>query len=287
EKTKGYFTDAFFNQAMKWMGGVKGKKPFFAYIATGAPHLPVKCPEEYEKLYADKVKDPKMAKYYGMIANIDDNVGRLVAQLKAWDLERDTVLVFMTDNGAVMKAPGFDGETPAKVFNAGMSGGKGSVEEGGTRVPSFWRWPAGFKGGVDVDQLASNIDFFPTIAEIAGAKVPDDLKLDGRSLVPLLKDSHAPWSDRFVFIHTENWNGKAEAQKLKGYAVRNNQFRLIDGGRLYDIKADRGQIRNVIDEHPELAAKMRAAYDKWWDEVLPALKENEGGGTTPGNGKDE
>jgi len=275
EKTSGYYTDVFFNQAMKWMDGVKGKKPFFAYIATGAPHSPVRCTEEYEKMYAGKVQDAKMAAYYGMIANIDDNVGRLVAQLKEWGIERDTLLVFMSDNGAVMKAPGFkDGLSPAKAFNAGMSGGKNSAHEGGTRVPSFWRWPAGFKGGVDVDQLASNIDFFPTVAEIAGAKVPEGVKLDGRSLLPLLKDPKAPWEDRFIFIHTGNWGGTAADAKMKGFAVRSNQFRLVENGSLYDIKADRGETKNVIAEHPDIAAKMRAAYDQYWTEVQPAVEEN-------------
>ena len=274
EKTSGYYTDVFFNQAMKWIAGVKGKQPFFAYIATGAPHAPMKCPEEYEKIYADKVQDPKIAKYYGMIANIDDNVGRLVAQLKAWGIERDTLLVFISDNGAVMNAPGLQGLSPAKVFNAGMSGGKNSAHEGGTRVPSFWRWPAGFKGGVDVDQLASNIDFFPTVAELAGAKIPGELKLDGRSLVPLLKDPKAPWEDRFIFIHTGNWGGTAADAKMKGFAVRSNQFRLVENGKLYDIKADRGEKKNVIAEHPDVAAKMRAAYDQYWAEVEPAVEEN-------------
>jgi arylsulfatase len=273
EKTSGYCTDVFFNRAMQWIGEVKGRKPFFAYIPTNVPHAPVRCPEAYERMYADKAKDPKMAKYYGMLANLDDNVGRLMAQLEAWDLERNTLLVFMSDNGAALSANDFKGGlSPAKVFNAGMRGGKGSANEGGTRVPSFWRWPDGFTGGVDVDQLASNIDFFPTLAELAGAKIPDGLQLDGRSLVPLLKNPQADWPDRFVFIHADNLGGKAAEWKFTGSAVRSNRFRFINNNQLYDIKADPGETKNVLNEHPDMVARMRAAYDQWWEEVLPALE---------------
>ena len=110
---------------------VKGKQPFYAHIATNAPHAPLDCPPEYEKLYAGKVP-PNVAKFYGMIANIDDNVGRLLAKLKEWDIERDTLVIFMTDNGGTAGVP---------VYNAGMRGRKVTPYLGGTRAASFWRWP--------------------------------------------------------------------------------------------------------------------------------------------------
>jgi arylsulfatase len=265
EKTRGYCTDVFFDQATKWIGEVKGRKPFFAYIACNDPHDPQACPEEFARPYAAKVK-PRLAKYFGMVSHIDDNVGRLLAQLKTWDLERDTLLIFMTDNGGI---------TAVDFFNAGMGGRKGTPHEGGTRVPSFWRWPAGFKGGVDVDQLAAGIDVFPTLVEVAGAKVPKDVKLDGRSLVPLLKNPKGAWPDRFVFVHVGRWaKGQAARSKFTGCAVRSNQFRFVNNRELYDMKADPAQKKNVIGDHPKIVAKMRAAYDKWWKEILPAL-ENE------------
>src|SRR5262249_32989111 len=147
EKTKGYCTDVFFAQATKWIEQQKGKRPFFAYIATNAPHAPLHCPPEYEKLYAGKVED-KAAKFFGMIANIDDNVGKLLAKLKEWDLERDTLVIFMNDNG---------GTGGVGVFNAGMRGAKNTPWRGGVRASSFWRWPGTLKPG-DRDQLAAHID---------------------------------------------------------------------------------------------------------------------------------
>jgi arylsulfatase len=276
-KTSGYYTDVFFNQAMTWIDAVKGKQPFFAQIATAAVHAPVRMPPGYESRYAGKVPDDKLDTYFAMIANLDDNVGRLLAKLKDSGLENDTIVIFSSDHGAACEAKDFQkGFQPSEFYNAGMTGGKGSVREGGTRVAKFWRWPGVFPGGVEVDQLTSNIDFFPTIAELTGAAVPAGVKLDGRSLVPLLQDAKAPWPDRFVFLHHSNYDGKAVGQKRLGFAVRNNQFRLVNGKSLYDIKADRGEKNDVIANHPEVVAQMEAAYDQWWSEVLPALQAAEG-----------
>ena len=164
---------------MKWIGAVKGKQPFYAYIALNAPHSPLQVPKEYEQKYTGKV-GTNVAKFFGMIANIDDNVGRLLAKLNEWGIDRDTLVVFMNDNG---------GTAGLQVFNAGMHGGKNSPWLGGTRAASFWRWPGTFKPA-DVNALAANIDFFPTIAELAGAKLsgPVQAQVEGRSLVPLLKN---------------------------------------------------------------------------------------------------
>jgi arylsulfatase len=265
-KTKGYCTDVFFAQALKWMDAQRTeKKPFFAYITPNAPHAPLQCPEEYAKRYAGKV-NTNVAKFYGMIENIDDNFGRLLAKLNEWGIARDTLVIFMTDNG---------GTAGVKVFNAGMRAQKNTPYEGGIRVPSFWRWPAAFDGGRDCHALTAHLDIFPTLAEIAGAKLPGNLRLDGRSLVPLLKNPEAEWPDRFLFTHIGRWDkGKAEESKLKNCSVRNARFHFVNNIELYDLKVDPGETRNVISEHADVVARMRGAYDQWWSEILPAL-ENE------------
>src|SRR5262249_53940938 len=187
EKTKGYCTDVFFGQALRWIESVKGKKPFFCYIPTNAPHAPLQVRPEDGKRYADRVKDPNTAKFFGMIANIDDNVGRLLDKVKEWGLERDTLVIFMNDNG---------GTAGVSVYNAGMRGQKNTPWLGGTRASSFWRWPGTLKPA-DVDRLAAHIDFFPTVAELAGAKLNDEVRaqVEGRSLVPLSRDPKAVWPD--------------------------------------------------------------------------------------------
>jgi arylsulfatase A-like enzyme len=266
EKTKGFCTDVFFAQALRWIDAKRqAKQPFIVYLTPNAPHGPYVCPEKYARLYEGKGLSKQAVAYYGMITNIDDNVGTLLARLKEWGLEGNTLVIFMTDNGHPL----------ANLYSAGMRGAKGTPYQGGTRVPSFWRWPGVLQPGVDVDRLAAHIDLLPTLAELTGAKLPERVKLDGRSLVPLLKDPAAAWPDRYLFVHVGRWEkGKAEQSKYAKCAVRSSRFRLVNNAELYDIRSDPGETQNVIAAHPEAVAAMRAAYDRWWAEILPCL-ENE------------
>jgi arylsulfatase len=272
EKTQGYCTDVFFGQAAKWIEEKRqARAPFFAYITPNAPHAPLVCPPQYEALYKGLPLDEPVAKFYGMITNIDDNVGKLLGRLREWGLERDTLVIFMTDNGTA---------TGAKVFNAGMRGQKNTPYQGGTRVPAFFRWPGTLKPA-DVDKLTAHLDIFPTLVELAGAKVPDAVRLDGRSLAPLLKDPNAQWPDRFLFTHIGRWEpGQAAQSKYARCRVRSSRFSLVSLGRgektweLYDLNNDPGETKDVAAQFPEAVKEMDAAYDRWWEEILPCL-ENE------------
>ncbi len=271
EKTKGYCTDVFFGQATKWITEKRqAGTPFFAYITPNAPHGPLDCPPDYEKMYTGKVP-PNVAKFYGMISNIDDNFGRLLARLKELDLERDTLVIFMTDNGTA---------TGAATFNAGMRGQKGTPYNGGTRVPALWRWPAAFKGGVDIDALTAHIDIFPTFTELSGATLTDAARqqFSGRSLVPLLRDPRATWADRMLFTHVGRWErGQAAAAKYASCSIRNTRYNLVNTSRqgekweLHDLKADPGERNNLATERPEVVRELKAAYDRWWEETQPYL----------------
>jgi arylsulfatase len=270
EKTRGYCTDVFFGQATKWIESVKGKQPFFAYVATNAPHAPLDVGPEWERLYADKVP-ANVAKFFGMIANIDENVGKLLARLKEWDLEGNTLVIFMNDNG---------GTAGVKVFNAGMRGQKVTPYLGGTRAASFWRWPGTLRPA-DVDRLTAHIDVFPTLAELAGAKLSDEVaaQVEGRSLAPLLKDPAAPWADRTLITHVGRWpRGEAAGGKYQQCSVRTTRWQLVSAGKgpgpqweLYDVKADPGEKNDVAARHPEVVRELSAAFDRWWDSVQPAL----------------
>ena len=272
EKTNGYCTDVFFAQALKWIEATKGKQPFYAHISTNAPHGPLHVRPEDEARYADKVDDPNAAKFFGMIANIDDNVGKLLAKLNEWGIERDTLVIFMNDNG---------GTAGVKVFNAGMRAQKGTPFLGGIRASSFWRWPGTLKAA-DCDRLASNIDFFPTLAELAGAKLSDDVKkqVEGRSLVSLLANPQADWSDRTLFTHVGRWPVGADRSKFK-YAtcsVRNSRFQMVTASKgetknwqLFDLKADPGEKTDVADKHADVIQQLDAEYDRWWASVQPQL----------------
>jgi arylsulfatase A-like enzyme len=268
EKTEGFCTDLFFGQALKWIDGRRNSgRPFFAMITPNAAHTPLQCPEEYARRHAGQVP-PDVAKFFGLIENIDDNFGRLLAKLKDSRIEDNTLVIFLTDNG---------GTLGVKVFNAGMRGQKVTPYQGGTRVPSFWRWPARFKGGVDVDALTAHVDIFPTLAAIAGADLTAEAKaqVEGRSLLPLLMDPKANWPDRTLVTHVGRWpRGKVETAKHSNCSIRDSRFTLVNDRELYDLQADPGESKNVLTDHPKEVARLRAEYDRWWLDVLPRL-ENE------------
>ena len=272
EKTKGYCTDVFFGQATKWIEGVKGKgKPFYCSITTNAPHAPLNVRAEDEARYKDLVKQANVAKFFGMIANIDDNVGKLLDKLKEWGLEKDTLVIFMNDNGGTAGVP---------VFNAGMRGQKNTPWLGGTRASSFWRWPGTLKPA-DCDRLAAHIDFLPTLAELAGAKLSDEVKkqVDGRSLVPLLQNPKAEWADRTLFTHIGRWpkGAKVDDHKYAGCSVRVPRWHLVSVGKgkqkweLFDVAADPGEKTDVAEKHPDVVKKLDAEYDTWWASLPPFL----------------
>lgn len=297
EKTDGYCTDIFFGQAMRWIEATKGKQPFYAHIATNAPHAPLQVRPEDEARYTGKVP-ADTAKFFGMIANIDDNVGRLLAKLTEWGIERETLVVFMNDNG---------GTGGVKVFNAGMRGAKGSPWLGGTRASSFWRWPGTLQPR-DVSQLTAHIDFFPTLAELAGASLDSKVKtqVEGLSLVPLLAPqttnvsadakANAVWPERTLFTHVGRWKQGESPEKMGNCSVRTPRWHLVHGGgqgkrgggggnsagsnpsattpgqwQLFDVQSDPGEQQNIAANHPEEIARLSTAYDQWWTSVLPMM----------------
>jgi arylsulfatase len=267
EATQGYCTDVFFRQATEWIDSVRGKRPFFAYVTPNAAHAPLDVPPRYADRYRGKVPD-KVAKFYGMIENIDENFGQLLGQLKMWGIENDTLVIFLTDNGSA---------SGTSVFNAGMRGAKNTPYQGGHRVPSFWRWPAGFAGGKDCSALTAHIDVVPTIVEIAGIKLKDESKqqIEGRSLLPILNNARAEWADRTLITHLGRWpRGKAAESQFAGCSIRNERFALVNNRELYDLREDPGETTNVFADHPQVVERLRGAYDEWWHSVLPCL-ENE------------
>ncbi|MGJ8633002.1 MAG: arylsulfatase [Luteolibacter sp.] len=276
-KTEGFCTDLFFDAALAWTKKqLEAGEPYFTYLATNAPHGPMLAPEEYKKRFLDEGYDKGTAARYGMIENIDDNFGLLISKLEEWNALENTIVIFMTDNGMSMPLIKKGGEKIAP-FNAGMKTGKNSPYEGGTHVPAFWQWKGVLGEGVDIPALAADIDIYPTFAAVAGVKLPAEMqKLEGRSLVPLLEDAKAKWSDRELFIHCGRWNtGEREKAKYDKCAVRTEQWRLVNNEELYDISSDPFEEKDVAKENPEVVDRLRKAYDAWWESTLP-LMVNEG-----------
>ncbi|MBN1588605.1 MAG: arylsulfatase [Pirellulales bacterium] len=274
-RVDGYCTDVFFDNALDWIKqrGDKGE-PFFAYLPTNAPHGPLLVPKRYRKRYEQMLADQKMneqqrerlARYFGMIANIDDNLGRLEKVLEETGLRDNTILVFMSDNGGTAGVP---------FYNAGMRGHKVQLWEGGHRVPCFVRWlSGGIGGGRDVDQLTECQDLLPTLIELCGLKTPPGAKFDGTSLAGLLRGEEAKsLPDRTLVVQFSRMPiRKTVARPQKDDAtVMWRKWRLLRGKELYDLASDPHQDKNVIEEHPEIAKRLQKHYDAWWAEIEPTL----------------
>ncbi len=284
-KTKGFCTDLFFHAALAWIkdqeSGVRSqgagqneeRTPYFAYISLNAPHGPYIAPESYKKRFLDAGYDEKTAGRYGMIENIDDNFGLLWEKLTEWKALENTLVIFMTDNGMSMPAIQVKGKKRLRPFNANMRGGKNSPNEGGTHVPAFWYWKGMLGESVDIDALTAHIDLYKTFCELAGAKLPAKIqKLDGRSLLPLLKDPKAEWADRELFFHCGRWpTGKRDAFKFTKCGVRTERWRFTNNRELYDISVDPGETKDVAGAYPEVIDQLRKSYDKWWASTLPLM----------------
>lgn len=276
-KTRGYCTDVFFKQAATWIQSKKGgENPFLCWLATNAPHGPYIAKPEDRKLYEGKNLGADTENFFGMIHNIDQNVGVLMKKLDEWGIARNTLVIFMNDNG---------GTAGVKVFNAGMRGSKGSPWIGGTRAISFWRWPGTLKAG-DRMPLTAHIDFFRTAADLAGVTLADDLldqSAEGRSLIPLLENPKAEWRDRFLFSQTGRWKKGSNPDDAKGVnaAVRNTQFTLVREAQpqakwqLFDVIADPGQTKDISKEKPEIVQVLSEEYDAWWASLKGQYDINE------------
>ncbi|MBP88914.1 MAG: N-acetylgalactosamine-4-sulfatase [Planctomycetaceae bacterium] len=263
EPVKGFCTDVFFGYAKRFIKAQKAAgKPFLAYIVTNAPHGPMHAPESSSAPY--KNLNVGLANFFGMIANIDDNVGCLREFLDDEDLTENTIFIFTTDNGS---------SSGWRTFNAGMRAGKGSEYDGGHRVPFFVHWPNGkLTGGRDVTRIAAHVDVVPTLIDLCGIASPKDVKFDGISIAPLLRNEIVTrWPARILVTDSQRVKDPIKWRKS---AVMTSQWRLINGKELYDIKADPGQKKNVTAEYPKIVERLTNFYDRWWAELEPTFKQD-------------
>jgi len=283
-KSKGYCTDVFTDGALDFFYENR-RKPFFAYIAYNAPHTPLQVPEEYHKLYKDRDLSPgqfpskgqpiqeaknldDIARVYGMVQNIDDNFGRIVKKLEELGLRDNTILIFLTDNGP---------QQPR--YNGGLRGLKGSVFEGGIRVPFYLQWPARLKKR-SYDIMAAHIDVAPTLLDLCGIPVPNNVLFDGRSLAPLLTlqaGRKLSWPSRTLYFQ---WHRGDIPQKHQAFAARTQRYKLVqpkgiqEGSykgtepyMLFDIQNDPYETTDIADENPEVVKEMKRRYSEWFDEM--------------------
>lgn len=263
EKRDGWAEEVFFNSAIDFIRSSKqAEKPFFIYLGTYSPHHPITlaAPSMADD-YKRKV-DAQTAFFFTAIEKIDTQIGRLRATLLKEGLDRDTILIFLTDNG---------GTVGVKLFNAGMRGQKGDVFDGGHRVPCFIHWPAGgLRQGQDITSLNAHIDLLPTLVELCGLKLPRAVDFDGRSLGAQLRDAKADVPDRTLFVERQR---TFKPEKWVGAVGLTSRWRLVNNEELYDIKQDSGQTNNVIAEYPDVVANIRKDFETYWAKVSPGDRD--------------
>jgi len=256
QQFKGFCTDIWFDEGIKFIKANKDK-PFLAYISTNAPHSPYYSPSEYSDPYEENPDVPNAA-FYGMITNIDDNMAKLMKVLDEEDLADNTILVFMTDNGTAAGVKGGRG------FDGGMRGHKNSKYEGGHRVPFIMRWPNGkIEAGKSVERLTAHIDILPTFIKLCGLKAPE-IKFDGSNINKLLYSDGKAWAERALIVESQR---VVDPIKWRECAVMDDQWRLIDGKELFNLKTDPKQTKDIASEHPEVVKRLRGEYDKFWNDV--------------------
>ena len=279
EKHSGYCSDIFAGEAARFIEENR-KSPFFCYLAFNAPHTPLQVPGRYYDMYKDIdpasgfEKDgrpfPAMSeqdkddarRVYAMVTNIDDNVGRILETLDKLKLTRNTLVIFMTDNGPQQRR-----------YIAGMRGLKGSVYRGGIRVPCFIRYPAQFKGNREIDVNASNIDILPTVAEICQADLPDDRIIDGKSILPLIKGNPVVWNERPLFFYwtrkyPELYNNISLQKgnyKLVGHTDYDAEIKKFE---LYDTDSDPYELNNIIMNHTEIASELKGDLERLFSDLV-------------------
>lgn len=281
-KTKGYCSDVFTDAAIRFITERRGE-PFFVYLPFNCPHSPFQIAEAYYKPYEALGMKPgdfpsvanghplrgipgNTARVYGMVENIDDNLGRLFAKLNELGLRESTIVIFLTDNGP-----------NGARYNAGMRAYKGSVYEGGIRTAFFVRWPARLEAGRKVDRIAAHIDVVPTILEACGVTAPEDVKLDGRSILPLLEGRRVDWPDRTLYFQ---WHRGDAPIPYRAFSARTERYKLVharavDPGadpadvafELYDMQSDPLETKDIADREPEVVERMRAGYEAWLADV--------------------
>jgi len=254
-KGNGFIIDDFTDKAIDFIK-LNQDESFFLYIPYNTPHVPMQVPDRWwdnfkEKEILNFSNNPENEDLnftratLAMCENLDWNVGRILDMLKKLNLENNTIVVFLNDNGP-----------HSERWNGGLKGGKGSTDEGGIRSPLFIRWPDKIPEAKQVKNIAGAIDLLPTLSDLAEINFHFKKALDGQSLKSLILENDIIFKDRLIF---STWNGKT--------SVRNNQFRLDHEGNLFDIEKDPTQSINLKDEHSQIAETLKNKVDLWNKEM--------------------
>ena len=302
EQFEGFCTDIYFDEAMDWITEQsESGKSFFAYLPTNAPHGPFNdVPDDLYEYYAGleigndqfqldygyplpleaqtgelapASKVDRRARVYAMIENVDTNVGRLIEKLERLGELKNTLILFMLDNGP-----------NGQRYNVGLRGWKGHVHEGGIKSPLIAHWPDRLGAKINSDVVAANIDIMPTILEVAGESLPDSISIDGSSLLPALQNGSGGFGNRHVVIQSHRGN---QPLRYHHFALRTPKWKLVHPSgfgnehfegdpkfELYNMIQDPYELVDVASERPSVVDSLVLLYDRWFEDVSTTRPNN-------------
>lgn len=256
---KEYLTDAFSREAVAFIER-HHDKPFFLYLAYNAVHTPLQAPPRYQNSFKE-VPDPKRRVYAGMLTAMDEGIGKVLAKLRELGIHQDTLLFFFSDNGGPTQVNGSS--------NWPLRATKGTMYEGGIRVPFMIQWPSRLKAGQVYEQPVIALDILPTAAAAAGAQLPKDRKIDGVNLLPYLagKEKTPPHETLF-------W------RMGQNHATRKGNWKLVTMDtqtELFDLASDLGESKDLSTERPDVLKELQKAFDKWSSQMAEPLWTGQAG----------
>jgi len=248
-------------------------QPFFLYLAHHTVHIPLEAPADLVEKYENKPKPAAGVNnpvYAAMIEHVDANIGRILAKLDELDLADNTVVVFFSDNGGLRQM--YTGEGPIVTANTPLRGEKGTLYEGGIRVPLIVRWPGVVRRGSTCESPVTSVDFYPTLLEIGGAARPAGQVLDGQSLIPLLRQKGL-FEDRDLYWHYPHYHHSTPAG-----AIRQGDWKLIEffetgATQLYNLQDDPGEQTDLSAVSPRKALELQIKLAQWRRSVGAAMPQ--------------
>jgi arylsulfatase/arylsulfatase A len=284
KKYKGYCDDIFADAAIDFMAK-KDSKPFLLYLATNLPHLPLQVPDKLAEPYRKMGLHEDNALVYGMIDSIDYNVGRVMNKLKTLGLEKNTIVLFLSDNGPRHRRTKND-SYPGR-WTANLRGTKTSVYDAGIRVPFYVQWPGKIAPRKQAANMGAIIDLFPTLLDAADVKVPKNIKIDGRSLLSLWTKDETKTLEERDFVVQMHYG--PTPFKYMHFALRTPKYKLVSPHdfphgivhqptdnvlenvvknlELYDMENDPSERINIAKQHPKIVDEMLERYEDWFDDV--------------------
>ncbi len=270
---KEYLTDAFAREAIAFIDRHR-EEPFFLYLAFNAVHTPMHATDERLEKFKS-IGDERRRTYAAMMSAMDDAIGAVLGKLRDVQLEENTIVIFVSDNGG----PTMPGTSGNASINKPLRGSKRTTLEGGVRVPFFVKWPGRLPAGKVYDQPVIQIDILPTALAAAQSEIPSDANIEGVNLLPYLSGENAePPHDALYWRFGQQMAIRQGDWKLVRYDPQ------VDGmtgrateSKLYNLAADIGESNDLMDEEPERAAALQAAWDEWnTSNVLPLWRDGHG-----------